>query len=78
MHLSSPTETFEFTGIKEKDVSSTAKVPIACGGVWNAGFWEGVGGLPAWTGIGVSVKQNTECLAIGSGGLYNMKVMFWC
>jgi hypothetical protein len=32
MHLSSPSETFEFTGLKEMEVSSTAKVLTAGGG----------------------------------------------
>jgi hypothetical protein len=67
MYLSSPSEAFEFTGLKEKEVSSTAEVVTAAGGVWNAEVWEGVGGLPAWTGIGVSVKENTYPI-IDSGG----------
>jgi hypothetical protein len=36
MHLSSPSEAYEFTGHKKKEVPSNAKILSAAGGVWNA------------------------------------------
>jgi hypothetical protein len=62
MRLSSPSEAFEFTRLKEMEVSSTAKVLTAGGGVWNAEIWEEVEGLSAWTGRGVLGKEETDAL----------------
>jgi hypothetical protein len=62
MHLSSPSETFEFTRLKEMEVSSTAKVLTAGGGAWNTEIWEEVEGLSPWTGRGVLGKEETDAL----------------
>lgn len=61
MHPSSPSEAFQFTGFKDKEVSSTSKVLTAGGGgVWNAGICKEFEGLSAWTGRSVTVKKDTD------------------
>jgi hypothetical protein len=60
MCLSSPSETFTFTELGVKDVSSAAKV-LANDDSWTAGICKEVG-LSARTGVGVAARAVSDIL----------------
>jgi hypothetical protein len=59
-----PSEAFEFTELKEMEVSSNAKLLTSGGCVWNGDISEDIEGMPAWIGVAASVQEDIASLLL--------------